>query len=347
MAEIVAVDPNHPDPIIIHKAAAILKTGGLVSFPTETVYGLGADATNPAAIAKIYLAKGRPSTNPLIVHCENVERIRRECVADWPPNAEKLAQAFWPGPLTLILPKRQTIPDIATAGLACVGVRIPESIVARELIRATDCPLAAPSANLSNRISPTTAEHVARDLSGRIDLIIDAGSCRAGVESTVLDLTGGTPVVLRPGPISADQISEVLGCPVVSRHGNSEESTAQTSPGQLAVHYAPRKPMTLWRDSRPGVGLLKADAGKIAVLRLGCSADADENPVDSSYDLDSAYVMEINDSKSAEQQLYRLLHQFDRDSGIESIHIILGPFTTGPEWHAVRDRLSRAASVVR
>ena len=226
------------DPLAIEEAARILRAGGLVAFPTETVYGLGADATYPEAVASIFEAKGRPANNPLIVHAESIESLQ-SVVSEWPETASILADRFWPGPLTFVLPRSALIPDVVTAGQPTVGVRIPDSEVALALLRQTGRPIAAPSANRSTGVSPTTAEHVLKDLGGRIDLILDGGRTPFGIESTVIDLTGNPPQVLRPGAITASMISRVLdlevtGAPHPSEHG------PLTSPGRLAVHYSPK-----------------------------------------------------------------------------------------------------------
>ena len=237
---VVAVDPDRPDPDAIEQAAAIIRSGGLVAFGTETVYGLGADATNPDAVARIFAAKGRPATNPLIVHVADVAGAAA-CVAEWPESAATLAAHFWPGPLTLVLPRSNIIPDIVTAGQGTVGVRVPASVVACDLIRRAGRPIAAPSANRSNRISPTTAAHVAKDLDGAVDLILDSGPCLGGIESTVLDLSGPTPAVLRPGLVSAEAIAVVLGGPVAHRVGPVAPGRAAPSPGRRG-HGSPPLP---------------------------------------------------------------------------------------------------------
>ncbi|MDQ6611671.1 MAG: L-threonylcarbamoyladenylate synthase, partial [Gemmatimonadota bacterium] len=236
----IAVDAEAPDPDIIHRAAQILKNGGLVAFPTETVYGLGAHALNAEAVRKIFEAKGRPAWNPLIVHVANADRARA-LTASWPASAELLANAFWPGPLTLVLPKRDVVPDVVTAGLAAVGVRVPSHGVALALINALDGPIAAPSANRFTELSPTTAQHVQGGLGQRVDMILDGGPCDVGIESTVLDLTTDTPTLLRPGVISHDQIVSVLGRDVrVLQHATDVEGESRLSPGRTERHYAPR-----------------------------------------------------------------------------------------------------------
>lgn len=337
MAEIVAVNPMNPDSNIILKAAGILKSGGLVAFPTETVYGLAADATNPDAIRRIYEAKGRPPTNPLIVHCESVDRIRKQCVTQWPESAEVLARAFWPGPLTLILPKSDQIPEISTAGLAFVGVRIPETPVARALITAVDRPLAAPSANRSNRISPTMAEHVAADLGDRIAMIIDAGPCRAGVESTVLDLTTDPPAILRPGPITAAEISQVIGQEVVSHDHYLSDNVAAIAPGQSRVHYAPSKPLELWIKCKPEIE--QAMLQDNAILILGADAAGAELP-----DSPSLILKKVDNPTEAERSLYATLRAWDADPRVKRIVVVMNEI--GPAWAATLNRLMRASRVV-
>jgi L-threonylcarbamoyladenylate synthase len=221
------VDPENPEPEKIEVAAAVIRAGGLVAFPTETVYGLGANAFDRKAVEKIFAVKGRPRRNPLIVHVASVEQAR-QLVASWPKVAEVLAGSFWPGPLTLVLPRAPQVPDEVTAGLPNVGLRFPAHKVALALITTSGVPLAAPSANLSGRPSPTRAEHVKDDLEGRIDLILDGGPTGVGVESTVLDLTGKSPLILRPGGVTREELEEVLG----EKVDISEASEFQ--------HYTPR-----------------------------------------------------------------------------------------------------------
>jgi L-threonylcarbamoyladenylate synthase len=265
-----------------------------------------------------------------------MDRIR-SCVADWPEQAQILAEAFWPGPITLILPKSDLIPEIVTAGLPKVGVRIPESQVACALIAASDRPIAAPSANRSNRISPTLAAHVAADLGDRIEMILDAGPCNAGVESTVLDLTRTIPTILRPGPIKADRISKILGQQVLSLDETLGEDQAHTSPGQSRVHYAPSKPLTLWLNHSPDFHTL-SDKTK-AVFILGNHG----GQLDHSLENQDQWVC-IQNVTFAEQELYASLHRWDQDPVIQEIHVVIG--STSAEWVAVLNRLSRAAWVI-
>lgn len=219
-------------------AAQKLRNGGLVAFPTETVYGLGADATNPTSVAGIFESKGRPTFDPLIVHVPHIRSAIR-LAADFPATARILAEAFWPGPLTLVLPKRDLIPDLVTAGLPGVGIRIPQHEIALDLLREAGCPVAAPSANPFGGISPTTAQHVLDGLGGRIDAVLDGGPCNVGVESTVLSLMSATPTLLRPGGLPLEEIERLIG-PVARATSDSElPDEAQPAPGMLSRHYAP------------------------------------------------------------------------------------------------------------
>jgi L-threonylcarbamoyladenylate synthase len=330
-----SIAPDDPDAPALAEAAAILRDGGLVAFPTETVYGLGADATNPEAVARIFTAKGRPSTNPLIVHADGPDLARR-CLSAWPEAAETLARHFWPGPLTLVLLRSPLIPDIVTGGRDTVGVRVPEVAVARSLIASVGRPLAAPSANRSNRISPTRAEHVARDLDGRIDLILDAGPTAVGLESTVLDLTTDPPRILRPGPIDAEQLAAVLGQPVLS--SVTPESLpladrAAASPGLMAIHYAPRTPAIRLEPGSPPPAI----PAEISTALIVCGPPAPE-----SESLRPSLRIDLPDPAQASRALYDSLHRCDA-SGASLIVVRMPP--DHPSWAAVRDRLRRATTV--
>jgi len=262
----------------IEKAAALLKAGGLVAFPTETVYGLGAIATNPAAVKRIFMAKGRPADNPLIVHISDLDQLNQ--VADEPsPEALMLARRFWPGPLSLVLKRSPVVVPEISAGLPTVAVRMPDHPLALSLIRAAGAPIAAPSANLAGRPSPTSYRHVLDDLRGRIDAVIIGQDCRIGVESTVLDLSGEQPVILRPGGLSREELEEALHCHIPVA-GSKFSATKPSSPGMKYRHYAPRAPLILITGSperrfsllnslaafyrRQGlqVGVLKSAAGR-------------------------------------------------------------------------------------
>ena len=245
------------EPADIARAARIIADGGLVAFPTETVYGLGADALNEAAVAAVYQAKGRPSDNPMIVHIAGVEELSR-LTADESEDIRRVTEAFWPGPLTIILRKLPAVPDRTTGGLDTVAIRMPETEAARELIRLSGCPIAAPSANLSGSPSPTRARDVIADLDGRIDAVICGDDCRVGIESTVLDLTSEQPMILRPGIITAERIAAALGKDVAydpslkeaAKHtaldpekGAQDSDFKPKSPGMKYRHYAPRAEM--------------------------------------------------------------------------------------------------------
>ncbi len=244
VAEILSVDPTHPDSATIERAASCLRDGGLVAFPTETVYGLGADATNVAAVRRIFTAKRRPSTDPLILHVADLNAVR-PLVSYVPDVLVTLASALWPGPLTVVLPRSSRVPDAVTAGLDSVAVRVPAHPVARALVLAAGVPVAAPSANLFSRPSPTRAAHVADDLGDVVDMILDGGATQVGLESTVLDLTSDPPRVLRPGGVSIEQLR--LWLPAVAECSTSASGAeAMPAPGMLSKHYAPRTPLTLF-----------------------------------------------------------------------------------------------------
>ncbi|MEM0943382.1 MAG: L-threonylcarbamoyladenylate synthase, partial [Pseudomonadota bacterium] len=222
----------------IAEAARLLRAGRLIAFPTETVYGLGADARDDRAVAQIFAAKARPSFNPLIVHLPSLEAVGR--YADLPPELVRLAEVHWPGPLSLVAPARGGLSKLVTAGLPSVALRVPADPLAQELLRAVDGPVAAPSANPSGRVSPTTADHVLSGLAGRIDAVLDGGPCGVGLESTIVGMEAGQPVLLRAGGIPTDALAETYGSPVLPRQGDSV-----TAPGQLESHYAPRATLRL------------------------------------------------------------------------------------------------------
>ncbi len=321
----------------IKEAADLLRAGGIVAFPTEPVYGLGANALDANAVAGIFKAKGRPSSNPLIVHVENAEQAKL-LVEEWPPETELLTQALWPGPLTIVLKKITGVPDIVTAGGDTVALRCPDHPVALALLRACGFPLAAPSANRSNELSPTSAAHVLRGLQGRIPLILDGGSCQAGIESTVLSLVGAGPVILRPGIISADLLSEVLGEKVkVAAALTPETGQPLLSPGQLVTHYAPRTPLLLAEAAEVNAAM-ESSAGKSVAL-LAYSPEW--------HKLVSAgvavYSMPASPADYA-RELYAVLHLVD-NNGHEQVVCEMPPHC--PQWAGVRDRLTRAGSKFR
>ena len=266
----------------VARAAGILRQGGLVAFPTETVYGLGAHALDPTAVARVFEAKGRPWFDPLIVHIADRSQVAT-LAADFPSVAMKLADRFWPGPLSLVVPKTPEVPDLVTSGLPDIAIRCPDHPVARELLRVSGLPLAGPSANLFGRISPTTAEHVAEQLGDRIDYILDGGPCRVGVESTVLHITPEGVRLLRPGGVPLEEIERLIGPVQFPEAGG--ESRPQAGPGMLPQHYAPRTPLVidgnvaeLARDRRIGVLAFRAppDVSVAACEILSPSGDLRE-----------------------------------------------------------------------
>ncbi len=300
---------------MIERAVELLRAGRLVGMPTETVYGLAADATNADAVAQIFAAKGRPSTNPLIVHVADARIAQRYCTT-WPDAADRLAKAFWPGPLTIVLPKAAGISDLVSAGRPTVGLRAPNHLIALELLRAFDGPLAAPSANKSNHVSPTTAQHVRDEFGDTLDLVLDGGPCSVGIESTVLDLTSDVPMILRPGAIIASMIEEVIERPV-SQPGEvvTEVTTPASSPGQHLVHYAPRTPAYRF-DPR--------DRDKV--------------------DLTDAAILALTlDPEAYARQLYSRLRLLDQQQ-LRAIYVELPP--DAPAWRAVRDRVLRATKPI-
>lgn len=247
----IVVTANHPDPDAIAQAAAIIRRGGVVGMPTETVYGLAGDARNPQAVQAIFAAKGRPATDPLIVHIADYAQLVG-VVGQLPPSFALLSDAFWPGPLTMLVPKHPSLDPAITAGRDSVAVRMPHHAVALALIRASNCPLVAPSANLFSRPSPTTADHVLNDLNGRIDAVLDAGSTTIGVESTIIDLTSTPPRILRQGGVPAEQLATILG-DVVVFSAVVPDADAAPAPGMLLKHYSPRAPLTILRGTTPHI----------------------------------------------------------------------------------------------
>ncbi|BCM91515.1 threonylcarbamoyl-AMP synthase [Abditibacteriota bacterium] len=319
-----------PTPTNIALAAARLKDDKLVAFPTETVYGLGANALNTEAVERIYTTKGRPSYNPLIVHVASVEDAQ-QLAAHWPENAQKLAQAFWPGPLTLVVPKTSEVPDIISAGLETVALRVPAHPIALELLRAAQIPLAAPSANRSGEVSPSRAEHVTQSLGDDI-WVLDGGPCEVGIESTVVDVSGDGVAILRPGILSSRQIERVVG-PLVEASDDAE-GVPRRSPGTLEKHYAPRALVHLYStiiDAAFHAPLL-ASGQKIGVLpseptTLGRQFDVIERVMPAE---PAAYAREI----------YGALRDLD-DAGVALI--LVEDVPGGSAWEGIRDRLKRAA----
>ncbi len=329
--EVLIVDPQSPETMPIARGAEVLRRGGLVAFPTETVYGLGANALDANAVRRIFEAKGRPANNPIIVHIAEVEEAK-QLLTVWSVAAERLAVRFWPGPLTLVLPRCDVVPDIVTANGPTVAVRMPAHPIALALIRAAKVPVAAPSANRSTQLSPTRAEHVLHGMQGCIDLLLDGGPTSGGLESTVLDLTSAPPRLLRPGLITRSEIEAIIG-PVVVPSAAPTGEVSLPSPGMLPRHYAPRTPLECAVDGRD-----RAKALLEAGLRIGRLALSDGGGLV----LPGVTTVRMPAEPSAyAAQLYATLHLLD-DAGLDRIVVDLPP--DREEWLAIRDRLRRASA---
>jgi len=315
--------PQTTDPAEIERGARLLRAGRLVAFPTETVYGLGANALDAEAVGRIYAVKRRPATSPLIVHVASIE-MAQSLVAHWPESADRLARRCWPGPLTLVLKKLPLIPGIVTANLSTVGIRMPAHPMALALIRAAGVPVAAPSANRFTELSPTTAEHVRRRLGNEVDLILDGGPCNVGIESTVLSLAEPTPMLLRPGGISRAELEAIIG-PV----GWAEETQAgaHPSPGMHLRHYSPRTTLYLATDGK------LPDQGRGFYLRQQHAANR--------FDVDVVIEQMPQSAADYAAVLYGVLHRADAGN-YDWIAVDLPP--NAPEWEAIYDRLKRAAA---
>ena len=323
----------------IDRAVALLNAGHLIGLPTETVYGLAADADNPEAVAAIFTAKGRPADHPLIVHL-GADDLLSAYATDIPDAAWALAEAFWPGPLTLILKKAPSVPDIVTGGQDTVGIRIPGHPVALTLLRAlaesrrqagkSGGGLAAPSANRFGRISPTSAQHVADELGDAVALILDGGDCRVGIESTIVDLSRGAPVILRPGAISTEQLSLVLGEAIGTRASMTEDVPRVS--GSLASHYAPQTPMQIMA-SDVIERALQGTGRCAAIVRMGVDLEASL--------LQRPDVIVLADQPAAyAHAFYRVLRELDARG---YARILVQALPEGTDWLAVQDRLGRAA----
>ncbi|MEM9626414.1 MAG: L-threonylcarbamoyladenylate synthase [Pseudomonadota bacterium] len=306
----------------VHRAAALLRSGKLVAFPTETVYGLGADATDDRAVAAIFEAKARPSFNPLIVHVADPDAA--DAIAEWSELADRLAVRFWPGPLTLILRRRpeSSISKLVSAGGDTLALRAPSHPLAAALLHQVELPIAAPSANRSGRISPTTADHVRHDLGDRVDLVLDGGACPVGVESTVLDITADQPVLLRPGGVARAEVEAVIGRPLAAPPAAA--GSELRSPGRLESHYAPRHPLRLnARDVRADEALLAFGPGPLSGARV------------------TVNLSSTGDLTEAAANLFSMLHDLDRQ---EIAGIAAMPIPATGLGEAICDRLMRAAA---
>lgn len=333
--EILAVDPIRPDPATIARAAAIIRAGGLVGMPTETVYGLAANALDPLAIGRIYAAKGRPAHNPLIAHVADAKSAQ-QLAAEWPIMAQALAQRFWPGPLTLIVRRKAMVPAELAAGLDTFGVRVPDHPVALALIRSCGFPLAAPSANKFTEVSPVTAQQVARGLGSAVQLILDAGRTRVGIESTVVDVSGATPVILRPGMIAREAIEAVVG-PTGRASTPMHEDAARPAPGMIARHYAPRARVHLATAAEMPTALVEAQTRAASGTAIGLLLCTLSLPHTHAF----AFASRLGDDPERYAAgLYDALHMADQ-LHCEQLFIEAPPVTSA--WDAIRDRLQRSA----
>ena len=316
------------------QAADLLRAGHIVAIPTETVYGLAGNALDAEVVRRIFAVKGRPANNPVIVHVNSIE-MARQCVSVWPEQAQKLAEAFWPGPLTLVLPRARQVPDVVTAGGPTVAIRWPRHPFVQKLVHACQFPLAAPSANLSGEISPTTAEHVARSLRGRIAMLVDGGPCNVGIESTVFDLSLTPHRILRPGLIHGDAIAAVIGSTAVE--GEGPKDAPLRSPGLLERHYAPKARVLIleWKNDAELVEQLRRHnlpPNKTHIL-------AHTNiPEGSKY----AQVSVVpDDAEAFARALYAELHRADE---LLAVAIVVEAIPEEGAWRAVADRLRRASA---
>ena len=336
------IDPGNIDADVMDRAGKLIAEGELVAFPTETVYGLGGDALDPDASRKIYAAKGRPSDNPLIVHIaefDDMKRVAREV----PEQARKLAEAFWPGPLTMIVWKSDAVPEATTGGMQTVAVRMPNHPVALELIRRSGCLIAAPSANTSGRPSPTEAQHVAEDLSGKIAMILDGGPVGIGIESTIIDLTEEKPMILRPGYITPEMLSEVLQEEVVIDPGiiAADDTRKPKAPGMKYKHYAPKAEMIIVDGAQDAViakineltAAKRAEGKKVAVI----ATDETKERYDAQVILSMG---RRSDEDAIAQHLYKILRECDE---LEVGEIYSECFQTPRIGQAIMNRLLKAA----
>ena len=320
--------------VAVDRAARTLQAGDVVAIPTETVYGLAANALDPLAVRRIFEIKGRPSTNPLIVHVASLE-LARQCALEWTTDAERLASAFWPGPLTIVLPRSAIVPGIVTASGPTVAIRWPRHPFVQQLIMRCGFPLAAPSANPSGRVSPTTAQHVLAALDGKIPLVVDGGPANVGIESTVVDLARETPGILRPGMIHADSIASVLGKTV--RDYSRTASAGHRSPGMMTKHYAPKARLLVlaWTDLRDLLAQL-AEGG----LDPSTTHVLAHSRIPTGENIGRVSVIP-HDPEAFARALYGELHRADE---MGAAAIVVEQLPDEPQWKAIMDRLSRAAA---
>ena len=338
---------NSDNQEIMQEAAALIRAGEVVSFPTETVYGLGADGLNPEAVAKIFAAKGRPNDNPLILHIAKKEDIAQltTCLN---ANAKKLMEHFWPGPLTLIVNKSAIVPDAVSAGLETVAVRFPSNKFAQDFIRACGCPIAAPSANISGRPSPTNAQDVLEDMQGKIAGMLDGGTCGIGLESTVVDTTSAVPTILRPGGITYEMLTEVMGAVEIDPALQGDKNFKPKAPGMKYKHYAPKADLTLVEPSGTQTDAMTAEVRRLALeagkagRRVGiiCTDESRQCYAD----VAGALIRSIGSRRepsSVAHNLYRVLREFD---DLEADCIFSESFPQDHLGQAIMNRLSKAAA---
>ncbi len=343
--ELLHVDKNHPDPAAIEHAASLLRAGQVVIFPTETVYGLGGNVLQPQALERIFTAKGRPYSDPLIVHIAHEDTLAM-LTNTFSAQARILAQTFWPGPLTMILPASARVPKLVTAGLATVAIRMPRHPIALALIRAVGSPIAAPSANRFMHVSPTTAQHALADLDGRVPLILDGGPCEVGVESTVLDLCSSIPTILRPGGVSLEALQKVLPEIEYRTQRENEEPkdhNVQSAPGQMLTHYAPGVPTFLFEGSTEAMHhamLAEIQRRQTQGERVGVLIADEDVP---HFIQSGVHIYSLGNVNALEQiatHLFAGLRTLE-EAGMQSI--LCRSFTEQGLGLAVRDRLRKAA----
>jgi L-threonylcarbamoyladenylate synthase len=332
-AHVLQIDTPDSFAAAVRTAGELLRAGHVVAVPTETVYGLAANALNAEAVSKIYQIKGRPAENPIIVHVASLD-MARSCTLEWPDSAAALAAGFWPGPLTLVLPKAREIPPIVTAGGSSVGIRWPLHPFMQELIRACRFPLAAPSANPANQISPTSAAHVYESMKDRIPLIIDAGPSNVGIESTVLDLTVRPPRILRPGMVLREDIANALGCDVVE---GSPSSGPLKSPGLLKRHYSPRARLVIrsWRNEAELLSLARGFHTPLESIHVVAHEVVPRNTPF------GRVAIIPQDPQAYARALYQELHRCDE---LDAVLILVEALPDEASWTPIRDRLRRAAA---
>jgi len=334
MGRVLAVDPLRPQPAVVAEAVRVLRGGGLVAFPTETVYGLGANALDESAVRRVFAAKGRPSGHPLIAHVEAEERARGLARA-WPEMASRLASAFWPGPLTLVVDRAVHVPDAVSGGGDSIAVRAPAHPVALAVIAGLGGPVAAPSANRHQQISPTLAAHVIKQLGDVVDLVLDGGPCATGIESTVVDVRGATARILRPGAVTLPRLREILAG-VEARVEGATEGEGRASPGMGERHYAPRAPLSIVDSFAAAQAIVEdrtSGGGRVGVIVR------DEHH---EFRWPKGALVRVLGCEPADyaRLLYATLHELD-DMGVAAIAVVRVP--DDDAWLAIADRLRRAA----